>query len=66
MKRKAKKQTQHQFLCRTCGEVHVAPRLGTAEDRAWRQAWQDEGRVACCECLGVFHHELVSMADDRL
>ena len=52
------------FLCRTCGETSVVPARGTIEDRLWRQAWQDEGRVACCECLGVFWHGTVTVIEE--
>ena len=61
MQKNRRNTPKHEFRCRTCGEVRVMPQLGTVEDALWRQAWQDEGRVACCECLGVFHHKTVSV-----
>lgn len=57
------KKTEHVFACRTCGEVSVAPANGTFENRLWRQAWVDAGKVACCECLDVFHHETLSVIE---
>ena len=59
-----RKTTEYNFLCKTCGEKSITPPMGSAEDKRWRQAWQEEGRVACYECLGVFHHGTITVIDE--
>ena len=52
-------EIQHEFHCRICNQVSIAPPNGTPENQRWRQAWAEAGRVACRECLGLFFHESV-------
>ena len=59
-----RKEQRHQFECRTCGELSIAPPLGTPDNQRWRQAWVDEGRIACCECLGVFCHQTLTIIEE--